>query len=129
MRCYWAEVRDINDPTQSGHCRVRLYNRQNDENSSPDERLAWAMPMQPITSAATAGVGVIPSGAIVGTRVLVCFMDDDVAEQYPLMMGTFGRAKLPSKGGVRKEADEESGGTIAENESSPDSPVGPKAIG
>lgn len=128
MKVYWAEVRDIDDPTQSGHVRVRMYGRQNDEKQSPDDKLAWATPLQPITSAATAGVGIIPSGMIVGSRVLIGFTEDDTAEQYPIVLGTFGRAKLPSKGGVRTEADEESGGTISETEASPDSPVGPKAL-
>lgn len=128
MKVYWAEVRDIDDPTQSGHVKVRMYNRQNNEKESPDDRLAWAIPLQPITSAATAGVGIIPSGMIVGSRVLIGFTEEDTAEQYPICLGTFGRAKLPSKGGVRTEPDEESGGKISEAESSPDSPTGPKAL-
>ena len=128
MKVYWAEVRDIDDPTQSGHVRVRMYNRQNDEKESPDDKLAWAIPLQPITSAATAGVGVIPSGMIVGSRVLIGFTEDDTAEQYPIVLGTFGRAKLPSKGGVRTEPDDDSGGTISKNEASPDSPIGPRAL-
>lgn len=128
MKVYWAEIRSIDDPTQSGHCRVRCYGKQNDEQSSPDDKLAWAMPMQPITSAATAGVGIIPSGMIVGTRVLVGYTEDDTSEQYPIILGSFGRAKLPSKGGVRSEPDEESGGKIAENESAPDNPIGSKAL-
>ena len=128
MKVYWAEVREIDDPTHSGHVKVRMYNRQNNEKESPDDRLAWAIPLQPITSAATAGVGIIPSGMIVGSRVLIGFTEEDTAEQYPICLGTFGRAKLPSKGGVRTEPDEESGGTIPENDSSPDSPIGPKAL-
>jgi hypothetical protein len=128
MKCYWAEIRDIDDPTQSGHCRVRLYNKQNNEKESPDDKLAWGVPMQPITSAATAGVGIIPSGMIVGSRVLVGFTEDDTSQQYPIILGTFGRAKLPSKGGVRSDPDEESGGKIAEEDASPDSPTGPRAL-
>jgi hypothetical protein len=123
MKCYWAEVRDVNDPTQSGHCRVRLYNRQNDEKECPDDKLPWAMPMLPVTSASTAGEGIVPTGAIVGTRTLVCFTDDDHAMLYPIMMGNFGRAKVASKGGVRSEPDEESGGKIAEADAAPDQPT------
>jgi hypothetical protein len=129
MKCYWAEVRDVDDPTQSGHCRVRLYNRQNNEKECPDDKLPWAMPMLPVTSASTAGEGIIPTGAIVGTRTLVCFTDDDHAQQYPIMMGNFGRAKVPSKGGVRSEPDEESGGKIAEADAAPDHLAGAAGSG
>lgn len=130
MKTYWAEVRDINDPTQSGQCRVRLYNKQNDEQETPDDKLAWATVMHPITSAATMGVGIIPSGLIVGSRVLVAFMDDDPAEQYPIILGSFGRAQYPSKGGVRTESDEETGmDKLNKSAIAPDNPAGPSALG
>ena len=128
LKCYWAEVRDINDPTQSGQCRVRIYNKQNDDKETPDDKLAWAAPMHPITSAATMGVGIIPSGLIVGSRVLVAFMENDPGEQYPIILGSFGRSQLPSKGGIRDNSDDDTGmDKFDEKKSAPDSPVG-KAV-
>lgn len=125
MRCFWAEVRNIDDETQSGHVQVRIYNRQNNEQETPDKDLPWVPCMHPTTSAATAGVGVIPQ-LVVGSRVLVCYIGDD--DHYPVILGSFARAKLPSKDGVRTEPDEESGGKINENDASPDLPYGTKNL-
>ena len=127
MRTRWGEIRSIDDKTQSGQCQVRLYNRQNDENETPDDKLSWATVMHPITSAATMGVGIVPSGLVVGSRVLVAFMDDDPGEQYPIILGSFGRAQSPSKGGIRTESDEETGmDQFKEAKRAPDNPLGDK---
>jgi hypothetical protein len=95
---YFAEVRDIKDPLKSGRVKVRMYNYQNDEDSVKDDHLPWAMPLQPVTSAATGKVGITPVGLLVGSRVVIAFMDDDTAEQYPIVMGSFARAAQPSGG-------------------------------
>lgn len=109
---YMAEVRDIDDPSRSGSCQIRIYNRQNNEQEVKDEHLKWATPCHPFTSAATAGVGLIPSGLVVGSRVLVTFLEDDTAEQHPIIIGSLGRGDKPSKTGVRKQSDEDSAGPI-----------------
>jgi hypothetical protein len=123
MKLCIGEVRSIDDPSFSGCCQVRLYNKQNDEKNIKDEHLKWCTPLHPVTSAATAGVGIIPSGLIVGSRVLVGYLENDAAEQYPIILGSLGRGELPSKGGVRKQSDEDSGGSIAENKAGPDNPL------
>jgi hypothetical protein len=88
---YFAEVRDIMDPLKSGRVKVRKYGFDNDEQNIQDDHLPWALPLQPVTSAATGKVGIIPTGLIVGSRVVVAFMDNDTAEQYPIIMGSFAR--------------------------------------
>ena len=93
---YFAEVRDIEDPLNSGRVKVRLYMHHDDEQTIPDSNLPWAMPLQPITSAATHKIGIIPTGLIVGSRVIVAYMDNDTAEQYPIIMGSFARAGAPA---------------------------------
>lgn len=90
---YLAEVRNIKDPWKSGRVQIRVYNTQHDEQNIKDEDLPWAMPLQPITSAATARVGIIPTGMVVGTKVLVTFLDEE--KQYPIVFGTYSRAGAP----------------------------------
>ena len=125
---YIAEVRDIDDPTQSGCCRVRIYNKENDEQNIKDEDLPWCTPLHPITSAATAGVGIVPTGLIVGSRVLVTYLDWDTSEQYPIILGSLGRGELPTEGGgIGKKPDPDSGGETPPEKSGPDNPLGAAA--
>ena len=48
------------------------------------------MPLQPITSAATNRIGIIPTGMVVGSRVLCCFLDEE--KQNPIILGTYARS-------------------------------------
>ena len=89
---YAAEVRNIkDDPTKSGRVRIRIYGHHDDEQNIKDDDLPWALPLQPITSAATNRVGIIPTGLRVGSRVVVTFLENDTAEQYPIILGSFAR--------------------------------------
>jgi hypothetical protein len=89
---YVAEVRNVkDDPTKSGRVQIRMYGRHDDEQNIKDEDLPWALPLQPITSAATNRVGIIPTGLRVGSRVIVSFLEDDEARQYPIILGSFAR--------------------------------------
>lgn len=125
MKIYMGEVRSIDDPSHSGCCQVRLFNRQNDEQNVKDEHLKWATPLHPITSAATAGVGIIPSGMVPGSRVLVTFLEEDTGEQYPIIIGSLGRGELPSEKGLGKKSDQQSAGKIQKDRAGCDNPVGP----
>lgn len=117
-----AEVRNIeDDPTRSGRCKVRIYNEENDEENVKDDDLPWATPLHPITSAATAKIGIVPCGLIVGSRVLITYLPWDTAEQYPIILGSLGRGDLPSKKGINTQTNyEDSGGEI--NHPGPDNP-------
>jgi hypothetical protein len=93
---YIAEVRDIKDPLKSGRVKVRVYNYQDDEQYIKDDHLPWAIPLQPVTSAATGRVGIVPVGLEVGSRVIVGYHMDDSLQQYPIIFGSFSRGALPS---------------------------------
>lgn len=125
-----GEVRDFeNDPTKSGRVKVRIYNRQNDEQEVKDDDLPWALVMHPITSAATAKIGVAPHGLIVGSRVIITYAPDDTARQYPIVLGAIARGDKPEgndkdNGGVANqtgEAEKNSGGKI--KSPGPDNPA------
>ena len=120
-----AEVRQgpHKDPSNSGCCQIRIYNRQNDEQKVKDEHLKWATPLHPITSAATAGVGIIPAGMIPGSRVLITYLDDDEGEQYPIILGTLGRGELPDEDGIGKRSDTQTAGKIDKSKSGVDNPA------
>ena len=123
MQFYMAEVRDIeNDPSKSGRVKVRIYNTQNDERAITDENLPWAVPLQPVTSAAYNRVGVAPHGLLVGSRVVIAFMTDDSSEQYPIIFGSFSRAFKPTVKGIQSSPDPSTGGT--EGDPAPDHPFG-----
>lgn len=116
-----AEVREIigkpskkggpggGDPTYSGGVRLQVYNEEND---LKDDELKLGTVMHPITSAATAGVGIFPHGLIVGSRVICMFLPWDKACQYPIVLGSLGRGDLPTVGGINKEPDRDTGGEI-----------------
>jgi hypothetical protein len=90
---YAAEVRNVkDDPTKSGRVRIRIYGHHDDEQNIKDDDLPWALPLQPITSAATNRIGIIPTGLRVGSRVMITFLENDIAEQYPIILGSFARA-------------------------------------
>ncbi|CAB4162775.1 Protein Gp5, N-terminal OB-fold domain containing protein [uncultured Caudovirales phage] len=94
-KIYFAEVRDIMDPLESGRVKIRKYIHENDENNIKDDHLPWAITLMPTTSASTTGVGVSPVGLIVGSRVIITYSEDDVAEQYPIVLGSFYRSSKP----------------------------------
>jgi len=91
---YFAEVRDIQDPKKSGRVKVRKYGYENDEQNIKDDELPWALPMQPVTSAATHGIGTTPFGILVGSRVVIAYMDNDAEEKYPIIIGSFARSYI-----------------------------------
>ena len=88
---FFAEVRDINDELKSGRVQIRHYGRNDDEENCKDENLRWGMPMQGVTSAATAKVGSTPTGMRKGSRVMVTYGHDDPEMQYPIVMGSYAR--------------------------------------
>jgi len=99
---FFGEVRNIKDPWKSGRVQIRVYGTHDDDENVKDEHLPWAMPIQPITSAATAKVGVVPVGMLVGSRVFGVFIDEE--KQYPVVLGTYARA---AKG---KDSNDNTGG-------------------
>ena len=92
-------VEDRQDPKKLGRVRVRCLGYHSENISDlPTDKLPWAHPMNPITSATVSGVGQTPLGVIEGTWVVGFFQDADEAQQ-PIIMGTLpGVPKtLPTK--------------------------------
>lgn len=89
-------VEDRNDPLKLGRCKVRIVGlHTEDKMVLPTEDLPWAIPVQPITSAGTSGIGTAPIGPVEGTWVVLTFFDPD--QQVPVMFGTLtGVAQLES---------------------------------
>ncbi len=89
--CWWqGVVEDRNDPEQFGRYRVRIIGYHTlDKAVLPTESLPWAIPMQPVTSAAISGVGSSPSGLVEGSSVIGFFVDGGDG-QIPVIMGSFG---------------------------------------
>ena len=77
----------LNDPLKLGRCRVRILGLHTpDKQELPTEDLPWAIIMQPVTSAATSGVGVSPTGLVEGAFVVVVFQDEH--KQQPIIIGS-----------------------------------------
>ena len=94
---WYGEVVDVMDPDQSGRVRVRVFGRHDDKENIPDDKLPWAMPMQPVTSAAMGKIGQAPLGLLKGSKVMGMWADKD--QQYPIIFGSFGKAGDPVEGG------------------------------
>ncbi len=81
-------VEDRMDPEKMGRCRVRIYGYHTDSRELlPTKSLPWAIPIQPITSAATSGIGSSPLGPVEGTWVIGFFLDGEDCQQ-PAIFGT-----------------------------------------
>tara|TARA_X000001382_G_scaffold130944_1_gene128050 strand:+ start:986 stop:1966 length:981 start_codon:yes stop_codon:yes gene_type:complete len=89
-------VEDRMDPLFLGRCRIRCLGFHTDDKVKiPTGSLPWAMPVQPITSAAMSGIGKSPLGPVEGTWV-VGFFRDGMNAQEPVFFGTLGG--IPSDG-------------------------------
>lgn len=100
-------VEDRMDPLFLGRCRVRIFGHhpkfikptaedaEDDPSSNylPIDELPWALPVQPITSAAMTGIGHAPVGPVEGTWVFGFFMDGDDC-QLPVIVGTIGGIEM-----------------------------------
>jgi hypothetical protein len=81
-------VEDRMDPEKLGRCRVRIFGYHTDSRDLlPVGDLPWAIPIQPITSAANSGIGSSPLGPVTGTWVIGFFLDGEDMQQ-PAMFGT-----------------------------------------
>lgn len=96
VQSWIGTVTNVMDPHQSGRVQVRVFGRHDDVTNIPDEDLPWAQVLQPVTSAARGRIGTAPVGLVVGSRVYGQWLDRD--HQYPLVLGTVGRAGVPQEG-------------------------------
>ena len=104
-------VEDRQDPQKLGRVRVRCLGYHSENISDlPTNKLPWAHPMNPITSATVSGVGQTPLGAVEGTWV-VGFFQDGADAQQPIIMGTLPGVPrtLPTKGAGKGFQDRSNG--------------------
>ena len=87
-----AEVRKIDGEDKAGYVQIRKYGYENNEDDIKDEHLQWAIPLQPVTSAATGKIGTSPVGLRVGSRVLVTYAENDPEQKHPFVLGSFARS-------------------------------------
>ncbi|ASV44683.1 baseplate hub + tail lysozyme [Agrobacterium phage Atu_ph04] len=84
-------VEDRTDPKQQGRVRVRIFGHHIDDKSLiPTDALPWAITLQPANSAAMGGVGTSPTGLMIGSLVLVSFLDGNDMQQ-PVVLGSLGQ--------------------------------------
>ena len=100
-------VEDRRDPEKLGRCKVRIFGYHTENLTElPISDLPWAMPMTPITSGATSGVGTAPVGPLEGTWVVGIFIDGE-DKQQPLMLGTLNsKPAKPQKTKIKEDIPE-----------------------
>ena len=74
FRWFVGTVKDLNDPEQLGRLRLAIVN-ESDDPSIKTTDLLWGTPLQPIYSAASAGIGRAPVGVTIGSQVFGFYMD------------------------------------------------------
>ena len=90
-------VEDINDPTQSGRVRVRVYGLHTvNMESLPITDLPWSQVMMPVTSASISGIGTSPIGLKIGSLVYGVYLDPDMKQQF-LVLGSLSGPKMPHR--------------------------------
>ena len=102
---FTAIVENIADPLNAGRVQIRCYeyHELNDVNSIPSEKLPWATPLLPITSASNSAVGASATGLMVGSWVFGFFRDEDL--QDPVIIATIPGTTNLSGGGADIPAD------------------------
>jgi len=81
-------VEDVLDPMKVGRVKVRVigyHNPNKDELATVD--LPWALPIMPVTSASTTGIGYSSTGLVPGSLVIGFFRDGSLAQQ-PVIFGS-----------------------------------------
>lgn len=116
-------VANVMDPHESGRVQVRVFGKHDDTTNIPDEDLPWAQVIQPVTSAARGRMGTAPVGLVVGSRVMGFWLDRD--QQYPLVLGSVGRAGTAQEGqtdGGAPAIDTSAGSIPSATQNSPNNP-------
>jgi hypothetical protein len=123
---WWVGVvENRNDPEHLGRCKVRIFGYHTENMSDlPTDDLPWAIPMTPITSASSSGVGTAPVGPVEGTWIIGFFLDGEDRQQ-PLMVGTINGKpsideSLPIKEDIPPNAlTDSSGNVVRDSENNP----------
>jgi hypothetical protein len=107
---FTAIVVDLADPLQAGRAKIRCYEyHEIGENSElKDADLPWAMPIMPLTSASSGGVGASATGLKEGSWVLGFFRDTDL--QDPVIIGSVPGIEALNGKGIPADAESSSVG-------------------
>ena len=92
-------VEDVLDPMKIGRVRVRVVGWHNpDKSELPSIDLPWALPIMPVTSASTTGIGNSSTGLVPGSVVIGFFRDGQLAQQ-PIIFGSIAGAPIDAPPG------------------------------
>lgn len=81
-------VEDVMDPMKVGRVRVRIIGFHNpSKDELPVDDLPWALPIMPVTSASTTGIGHSATGLVPGSLVIGFFRDGSLGQQ-PIIFGS-----------------------------------------
>jgi len=81
-------VEDVMDPMKAGRVRVRIIGFHNpSKDELPVNDLPWALPIMPVTSASTTGIGHSATGLVPGSLVIGFFRDGELGQQ-PIVFGS-----------------------------------------
>lgn len=84
---YWffGQVTSTQDPLQNGRVQIRIYTLHDEIQTS---ELPWAIPISPIQSASSGGIGHSPTGISIGS-VVFGFFADGHEKNVPFILGGF----------------------------------------
>lgn len=83
-------VEERRDPEKLGRVKIRIFGyHPEDKTVIPTDDLPWAIPIHPISSAASSGIGMTPVGPLPGTWAIGFFLDGEDMQQ-PAFFGTIG---------------------------------------
>lgn len=119
FRWFFGKVEDRDDPKKIGRVRVRIFNvhpftptGEPDKINVPTDHLPWASPINSVISAGIIssnindGIGISPTGMLVGTTVFGFFADGNEC-QIPIILGTLaglsGSSETPELPGTSIE--------------------------
>jgi len=123
---FTAIVTNLADPLNAGRVQIRCYEYHSiDEGDLPDVDLPWALPLLPVTSAASNGTGASATGLLVGSWVFGFFRDID--NQDPVIIGSIPGALALDGSGIPDNAVSVSIGTSAAAGYVTGAPVGSEA--
>lgn len=115
-------VENRQDPEKLGRCKVRIFGYHTDSKELlPTKDLPWCIPIQPITSAGTSGIGSSPLGPVEGSWVIGFFLDGEDMQQ-PAMFGTISTkaAKAAFKAAEpREETNNPNDGVLKDGQGKP----------
>lgn len=120
MNFYQGIIVDRDDPYRMGRVKVRVIGvHPVCEEQIPNSALPWAKVLFPVTNANNEGVQSFGSGLMIGSAVMVCFLDEYTEEyQNPLVLGSLSQIHFK-----KSEDDNCTNGFVPQPEKTEQTPV------